>query len=177
MPAVPITCPAFREQHQFAGDGRGDRRADGEHFATHFTYLNGSCSGKATLDPDKIIVGGPNGGAIRLFQMPADGVLGLAEGIESALSAAELHGIPVWALANTSVMGNFEPPAGMTRGLIFADHDEINKGGYRAGPRAAMKLARRLSAGGIPCTIRYPADGLKDFNDELQARKRKERAA
>ena len=85
--------------------------------------------------------------------------------------------MPVWATANTSVMGNFEPPAGMTRGLIFADWDEVNKAGYRAGPRAAMKLARRLSAAGIPCAMRYPADGLKDFNDQLREAKRNGRAA
>ncbi len=151
---------------------------DGEHRATHFTYLNGTCSGKATLDPDKVIFGSPNGCAIRLFPMPADGVLGLAEGIESALSAAELHGIPVWSLANTSVMKKFDPPAGMTRGVIFADRDKYIpalKG--RPGALAALKLARRLAAGGIPCKIVYPADGLADFNDELQQRKRAERAA
>jgi hypothetical protein len=149
----------------------------GEHLATHLTFLNASCSGKAALDPDKIIVGSPSGGAIRLFPMPSDGVLGLAEGIESALSAAELHGLPVWATANTSVMGAFEPPAGMTRAVIFADRDEINRGGYRAGHRAAMKLARRLSSAGIACAIKYPTDGLKDFNDALAVAKRKARAA
>jgi putative DNA primase/helicase len=149
----------------------------GEHLATHFTFLNASCSGKAALDPDKIIVGSPSGGAIRLFPMPADGVLGLAEGVESALAAAELYRMPVWATANTSVMGAFEPPAGMTRAVIFADHDGINKAGYRAGQRAAMKLARRLSSAGIPCAIKYPTDGLKDFNDALAAAKRAGRAA
>jgi putative DNA primase/helicase len=151
---------------------------DGEHFATHFTYLNGTCSGKTTLDPDKIIVGPPTGGAIRLFPMPPDGALGLAEGIESALSAAELHNMPVWSLANTSVMKRFEPPAGMTRAVIFADHDSYIpalKG--RPGALAGMKLARRLSSAGIPCRIIYPADGMKDFNDELTARKRNGRAA
>lgn len=150
---------------------------DGGHVATHLTFLNGACSGKAALDPDKIIIGNPNSGAIRLFPMPSDGVLGLAEGIESALSAAELTGLPVWSTANASVMGNFEPPAGMTHALIFADHDAINKGGYRAGQRAAEKLARRLTQQSIGWEIRYPADGLKDFNDELKTRKRAGRAA
>jgi hypothetical protein len=46
-------------------------------------------------------------------------------------------GLPVWSTANASVMGNFEPPAGMTCGVIFADWDEVNKGGYRAGTRGA----------------------------------------
>ena len=149
----------------------------GKHLATHFTFLNASCSGKAALDPDKIIVGGPNGGAVRLFPLMDDGVLGLAEGIESALSAAELTRLPVWSTANASVMGNFEPPAGMRCGIIFADWDGINKGGYRAGTRGAERLARRLSERGIRSEIRYPARGLKDFNDELMARKLKSRAA
>jgi len=41
--------------------------------------------------------------------MPAGGVLGIAEGIETALSAAVLDGVPVWAALNTSLLARFEP--------------------------------------------------------------------
>jgi putative DNA primase/helicase len=149
---------------------------DGNHIATHLTFLNMTCSGKTVLEPDKIIVGSPSGGAVRLSAVPADGTIGLAEGIESALSAAEMHSMPVWSAANTSVMGAFIPPEGIRRVVIFADRDKLNKAGYRAGQRAAEKLARRLTGCSIDWEIRYPGEGVNDFNDEL-ARKRRERAA
>ena len=69
-------------------------------------------------------------------------------------------------------------PPSIKRAVIFADRDKINpKTGKRPGTVAADTLAARLLEQRIACRIQYPALGFKDCNDELKARKRRERAA
>jgi len=141
--------------------------------AVHETFLNFSGSDKARLADSKFIKGPPSGGAVRLFPIPNDGSLGTAEGIETALSAAELHGIPTWAVLNTSCMSSFMVPPRIKRLVIFADFDKPSAvTGKRPGTVAAESLLARATSQGIACEIRYPSDGFKDFNDELVARKR-----
>jgi hypothetical protein len=55
-------------------------------FAVHRTYLLPDGSGKAAIDPDKMMLGAVAGGAVRLTDGP--GGLVVAEGIETALSLA-----------------------------------------------------------------------------------------
>jgi putative DNA primase/helicase len=69
--------------------------------------------------------------------MPATDVLGLAEGIETALSAAVLDGIPVWAATNAGMLTRFEPPPGVTTLRVYGDRD--NAGGGDAQVRGAPK--------------------------------------
>jgi putative DNA primase/helicase len=148
----------------------------GEIIAVHVTFLRPDGSDKAEMEDARIIIGHPNGGAVRLA--PATVELGVAEGIETALSAAELHGIPTWACLNTSTLQAFMVPPAVKRVVIFADRDKLNpKTGKRAGTVAAGTLATRLLEQRIACRIQYPALGFKDCNDELKARKRGERAA
>ena len=104
----------------------------------HRTYLNGS--GKAPIEkPRKLMPGLKQlaGGAVRLFE--CNDVLGVAEGVETAIAAHELWDIPVWATLSTSLMESFEPPRNIKHILIFADKD-MNY----AGERAAYVLANRL---------------------------------
>ena len=54
--------------------------------AVHRTYLSPDGSGKAAVEPAKAMLGGVQGGAVRLLQ--AQGRLVVAEGIETALSLA-----------------------------------------------------------------------------------------
>jgi hypothetical protein len=88
-------------------------------------------------EPRKILTDlvGRIGCAARL--MPAADVLGIAEGIETALSAALIDDIPVWAALNTSLLARFEPPANVTTLRVYADRD-------KAGLTAALKLLERL---------------------------------
>lgn len=107
----------------------------------------------------------PKGAAVRL--LPATDVLGIAEGIETALSAAILYGVPCWAALNTSLLRAWEPPTGVKRVTVFGDADE-----KFAGQAAAYELARRLSAPnlGIDVTVELPASVGTDWNDVLRDR-------
>jgi len=103
---------------------------------------------------------GRNGCAVRLLPLVGD-VLGIAEGIETALAASTLHdGMPVWAALNTSLLGKFEPPPEVRRLLIFADRDA-------AGLEAAWHLRDSL---GERCKVelRLPPARAGDWADELE---------
>jgi putative DNA primase/helicase len=130
----------------------------GELVTVHATYLD---QGKklAGYEPRKLLSKTTNreGCAVRL--MPAAEVLGIAEGIETALSAAVLDGIPVWAALNTSLLSRFEPPPGVTTLRVYGDRDE-------AGLMAALKLLERLQ-GRVRLEIRTPPAPAKDWNDQL----------
>lgn len=130
----------------------------GELVTVHTTYLQGGKKIEG-YEPRKILspMTGRDGCAVRL--MPATDVLGIAEGIETALSAAALDNVPVWAALNTSLLSRFEPPPGVTRLRLYADRDE-------AGLSAALKLLERLQ-GRIRVEICTPPPPSKDFNDVL----------
>jgi putative DNA primase/helicase len=133
----------------------------GELVTVHCTYLqNGKkLPGEA---PRKLLSGlaGRDGCAVRL--MPAGPVLGVAEGLETALSAAVLDSVPVWAAINTSLLAKFEPPPGVERLLMYADRDE-------AGLIAACRLIERLQSR-VRVEVRIPTAPAKDWNDVLTKR-------
>jgi len=47
---------------------------------------------------------GPSDGVVMLAPMREDGVLGIAEGIETSLAAAKIFGIPTWAALSAGNM-------------------------------------------------------------------------
>jgi putative DNA primase/helicase len=132
----------------------------GELVTLHVTYLQGG-EKLATHEPRKILSGmqGRAGCAVRLA--PAGDVLGIAEGVETALSAAAIDGVPVWAALNTSLLARFDPPAGVKTLRLYADRDE-------AGLTAALQLAERLQ-GRVRLEMRIPRAPAKDWNDTLMA--------
>lgn len=137
------------------------RDIGGQVVTAHVTYLEVHGAKITHHDPRKILspMTGRAGCAVRLMNVDAD-TLGIAEGIETALSAAALHGVPVWAALNTALLGKFEPPPEVKRLVIFADRDI-------AGMDAAAKLMQRLQ-GRVQFEVSMPH--CKDWNDALLER-------
>jgi hypothetical protein len=135
----------------------------GEPQGVHRTALSDDGKSKRAMPAGvaaKMMLGVARGGAVILGQ--AEPHLGIAEGIETALSAEELFGIPVWALLSASGIANFPVIPGVTRLTIFADHDE-------AGLKAAAVCARRYLKAGIKGEIHTPPKSGDDWNDYLQS--------
>ncbi len=141
------------------------RDVAGDPVSVHLTFLN---DGRKIAAPDarKLLspCAGREGCAARL--MPAGEVMGVAEGIETALSAAALDGVPVWAALNTSLLAKFLPPAGVKTLRIHADRDI-------PGLEAAGRLMERLQ-GRVRFELRVPPAPHKDFNAQLMSRTRGE---
>lgn len=123
----------------------------------HRTFLLDDGSAKAPAG--KKMLGSVAEAAVRLFAMPADGHLGVAEGIETALAAHALFGTQVWAALSADGLARFQWPEGTTRVTIYADAGD-------AGRQAAAALSDRLNRGDIPNEIVLPLHG-DDFNDDL----------
>ena len=129
--------------------------------AIHRTFLSTEASGKAGFDKPKRALGALGEAAVRLFA-PASGQLGLAEGIESAMSAYALTGIPVWATLGNERFGLVSVPESVTEVHLFVDHDA---GGELAASRATAAYARD----GRTIHVRKPSSRGTDWNDELTA--------
>jgi putative DNA primase/helicase len=137
-------------------------RADDKPVAAHRTYLAPDGMRKAAVATPRKTVGkfGPSP-TIRLA--PSGPILGIAEGIETALAAMKLFSVPTWSVLSTHGIETFEPPVAVKHLIIFADHD-VNG----AGQRAAEALAARL-AGKISTAVQIPQQPDTDWNDVLQA--------
>lgn len=93
-----------------------------------------------------------------------DGVLGLAEGIETALSASELFKVPVWSVIAAFNFKQFVPPEGVRKLILFADAD-LNFVGQREAYCAAAVLKQRYPA--LEVEVRLPDFPGWDWNDVL----------
>lgn len=140
------------------------RDPDGHVRALHRTYLTPDGQKAAVPSPRKVLGRIPDGSAVRLTE-PAH-TLGIAEGIETALAATILFGIPTWAALNSGRLKVWQPPAETAEVVIFADHD-INCDGQEA----AFALAKRLNRT-IPAQVILPDVAGTDFNDQLVAARR-----
>ena len=98
------------------------------------------------------------GSAVRLA--PPIDVLGIAEGIETALSASALFAVPCWAALNAGMLAAWQPPPEVKRIIIFGDNDP-----EYAGQAAAYALARRLGSNKYVVEVHVPADPGADWND------------
>jgi putative DNA primase/helicase len=100
------------------------------------------------------------GGAIRLYPVAEE--MGVAEGIETAIAATMLTGIPTWAAVSAGGVESFQPPARCKRLVVFGDNDTTF-----TGQAAAYALAKRLKLGGMDCEVRIPDRG--DWADRSAA--------
>lgn len=99
--------------------------------------------------------------AIRLF--PVASTLGIAEGIETALSCHQITKCHTWATMNTAFMKKFRVPSGVKNLIIFADADANAAGHAAAFECAAANLHAKNDLESV--SVRWPAQG--DFNDLL----------
>lgn len=139
----------------------------GELVTLHRTYLTAG-GAKAEVPTVKKLMpcAAPMSGAsIKLYapQRRTDGglALGVAEGIETALAAQILFGVPVWAGVSASGLVSFTPPCEVTHLYVFADNDASN-----TGQRAAKELAERTALLGHEVRIHTPPK-VGDWADEL----------
>jgi putative DNA primase/helicase len=130
----------------------------------HRTYLTDDGK-KAELDPCRRFMPGriAKGGAVRLCA--AGEWLGIAEGIETALSAMMVFDIPVWAALNEGLLRAWCPPPGVKHVMVFGDNDQTF-----VGQHAAYDLAKRLVRDGPVDEVRVRIPLIKghDWNDRLQ---------
>lgn len=163
-PAALRTHPslAYREGDKFYGKYSAMialvTGPDGSGVTLHRTYLKDGK--KASVpSPKKLMPGLPiKGAAIRLFA--AGECLGVAEGIETAIAASVMFGIPTWSCVSAGGIESFEPPQNVRNLIVFGDKDESF-----TGQAAAYALAKRMQQRGITVEIRIPEEG--DWADEL----------
>ena len=136
----------------------------------HRTYLTGD-GFKATVEFPKKMMTAPSdkkvaGSAIRLGTPTT--ILGVTEGIESALAVIKATGMVTWPLASSSLMPNFELPSNLKKLVIWADLDRPAPGtGIKAGSEAAAKLAHRAMALGLQVEIRRPKGPIPDNSKSI----------
>ena len=128
----------------------------------HITYLTRD-GAKASVSPAKRVMAGklPDGCAIRL--LPAAEIMGVAEGIETALSASLLFDIPVWACVNGALLSKWKPPGEAHEIVVFGDND-LNFTGqakaYELANRLEVQFKRRAK-------VMLPPKAGTDWNDHL----------
>jgi putative DNA primase/helicase len=136
------------------------RGTDGAPLAIHRTFLARDGSGKAPIDPQRMMLGPCRSGAVRLAN-PGE-VLMIGEGIETSLAAMLATGHPSWAALSTSGLRALDLPDEVRDVIVLADGDD-------AGEAAAQDCSWRWKREGRRVRIARPPHGL-DFNDMLMGR-------
>lgn len=132
----------------------------------HITYLEHGDKAdirdkKKIMPPKKPLPGS----AVRLF--PAEDLtLGVAEGIETAIAATQVTGIPCWSTLSAEGLMSVVIPPHITRVIIFGDNDKSF-----TGQKAAYHLANRLKVKNKVdhVEVRIPGEQDTDFLDVLNA--------
>lgn len=129
----------------------------------HRTFLRADGIAKAEMaSPRKMMPGDvPDGACVALCDY-AGGALGIAEGIETAMSASALYSMPVWAALNAAMMAKWVPPDGCEEVAVFGDNDA-----KFGGQAAAYRLANRLAVKGVAVSVHIPMLAGEDWNDVL----------
>jgi hypothetical protein len=145
-----------------AGFQGHDRRI----IAVQVTFLDPRGDRKAQGATPRKTIGKMHAGAVRLG--PAGEVLGLAEGIETAMAAQQLSSVPCWACLGSQRMARVAIPDCVRELHIFADADE--PGRLAAEQTAKAHAHRRV-------IVRCPPDGFGDYADVAADLAKREAAA
>ena len=158
--------PALKYQDAEGGSGTFPsliglvRDNEGIPVSLHRTFLTSSGT--------KLVVGGKSvrkltpsvsdsKGRVLQLRAPRDGVLGIAEGLETSLAVTTTTGIPVWSCISASMMPVWRPPEGIHTVFIFADRDRSS-----AGQNAGYALRDELKTMGIKGVVMLPKLELGD---------------
>lgn len=133
---------------------------DGRLQSAHRIYVDPTLEARKKMMPPVETV---KGGAVRLFE-PAD-VLGLAEGVETALAVRELFGVPTWATLTAGGLEAFGAPPDVRAVIVYGDNDVS-----MTGQAAAFALAKRLGREGLTVEVSIPKTAGHDWLDVLNAR-------
>jgi putative DNA primase/helicase len=153
------TCPMGGGSSVPAMLARMNNIITGEFSGIHRTALSDDFSAKRVMPdnrPSRMVMGVAKGSAVQLFACSKR--LGIAEGVETALSAHQIFKMPVWAATSAGGIRDFPVILGLEFLRIFADYDEV-------GLSAARMCKRRYKAAGIEVEIRYPPEPQSDWND------------
>jgi len=137
---------------------------DGRIVALHKTYLTWEGRKADVPGPVKKLsgaCGSLTGASIQLGE-PKRGLIGVAEGIETALAAALLSDIPTVAAYCANGVAQWRWPGAARKIVIFADHDA-------AGQDAAQTLMSRATRGGVRADLLVPSIAGADWLDVLAA--------
>ena len=137
---------------------------DGKPVNVHLTALTRDGKKNEAANPIKRVMAGklPEGCAIRIWD--AAPVMGIAEGIETAMAAAIMFKMPVWAAINGALLAKWVPPEEARTIHIFGDND-LNF----TGQSKAFALANRISVQyEREVVVRIPDIIGQDWNDVLR---------
>ncbi len=153
---------AFQAMYALATDDKGNI------CYLHRTLLDGDKKA-AVLEPKKTLgqqednyLDRAQAVAIRMF--PISSTLGIAEGIETALSCKQIYGVNTWSTINAGFMAKFRAPMGVRHLIIFADVDRNSATGMASAfacARANLNAKNDIEK----ISIRWTDHG--DFNDLL----------
>ena len=127
--------------------------------AVQRTFLDPSDILHKSIPKPKVSLGVLGTAAIRLA--PATDELGLAEGIEDALSATLWYGTPTWALGGVERLAFVAIPEKVRRVIVYGDRGQ-------AAERLLEKARDHLTAGGRDLISRIPRR-YNDWNDAWRA--------
>lgn len=100
--------------------------------------------------------------AVRLFNCGR--ILGIAEGLETALSTTQIYDVPTWMLGNATYLKTFVAPPHVDHLVIYADNDRTGTGLAAAFACGNRNILRRDGVEKV--TVRCP-EHVGDFNDML----------
>ena len=134
------------------------RHPDRSGASLHRTFLTMD-GRKADVEPVRMMMPGKlDGAAIMLGD--AGETIGIAEGLETALCARALFGVPVWSVISANGMIGWTPPEGVRSVVVYGDND-LNF----IGQHAAFTLARKLFTKGLNVEVRIPEQVGHDWAD------------
>lgn len=111
---------------------------------------------KAQVNPVRMVYGE----CAQVALQHAQELLGVAEGIETAICASKAFRVPCWAALNANGMKAWEAPEGVKSVVIFGDNDRS-----LTGQEAAYALGHRLVRQGLTVEMQIPPTVDTDWCD------------